>query len=239
MTLAERIRWPIILLLVYAGIWTALAISPVYREAWFLENILIFIAIPFLIFTYQYFRLSNLSYNLIFVFLVLHAFGSHYTYAEVPFGFWLKELFGFTRNNYDRITHFAFGLLLAYPVRELFMRVAQTKGIWSYWFPVELTIALSALFEIGEWITVILSNPQAGSAFLGEQGDTWEAVKDMACASVGAILAMAAVMITRAKLDPEFRSELVESIRIKRATPLGEIEFARLENKSKPKRRKT
>ncbi len=206
--------------------------SPTYRGSWWLENYFVFAFLPLLIFTYQYFRLSNLSYTLIFVFLSIHAFGAHYTYAEVPFGFWLQELFGFSRNNFDRIAHFSFGLLIAYPVRELFMRVAQTKGIWSYWFPIELTIALSALFEVGEWIIVMISNPEAGQAYLGTQGDEWDPIKDMASASVGAIIAMSAVMITRAKLDPEFRAELAESVRIKRKTPLREVDLAHLQSKT-------
>ena len=163
---------------------------------------------------------------------MLHAFGSHYTYAEVPLGFWIQEWFNFSRNNYDRIVHFAYGFLLAYPVREVFLRVAQTKGIWGYWFPVELTLAFSALFEIVEWLTVIISNPEAGSAYLGMQGDEWDAIKDMAVAGIGALIAMGAVMVIRARKDPEFRSELVESVRIKRTVPLGELEFARLDKKA-------
>jgi putative membrane protein len=222
-------RWLILLIVIYAAVWGFLAIDPTYRASWWLENLGVFIALPFLFLSYRYFKLSNLSYTLIFAFLCLHAVGSHYTYAEVPLGNWLQAYFDLSRNHFDRIVHFSFGLLIAYPVREVFFRIAQTRGIWGYWLPVELTLALSALFEIGEWMVVAIVNPDAGAAYLGAQGDEFDAVKDMAVAGVGAVIAMAVALDGRRRIDPAFGAELRESIRIKKTEPLGEVAIDRFE----------
>ena len=98
--------------------WSALAISPLDRSDWLLENLLVFILIGALVATYRLFPLSNASYLLLTVFLTLHAVGAHYTYAKVPLGFWMQDAFDLSRNHFDRIVHFAFGLLVGYPVRE-------------------------------------------------------------------------------------------------------------------------
>jgi hypothetical protein len=107
-----------------------------------LENILVFIAVPLIVILGRYLKLSETSYTLITIFMILHVIGSHYTYAEVPFGDTLKTWFGEDRNMYDRLVHFSFGLLLAYPVREVFMRLSDAKGFWSYYFPIDLVGAL-------------------------------------------------------------------------------------------------
>ena len=121
------------LLLVWlVGLWIVTAIEPFNRRDWLLENLLVFIYGALLIATYRRFPFSNLSYGLFGVFLSLHLVGAHYTYAETPLGFWLQEAFGLQRNHYDRIVHFLFGLLLAYPFRELLMRAAGVRRRWSY-----------------------------------------------------------------------------------------------------------
>jgi putative membrane protein len=222
-------RYPSVLLGVFVLIWAFLAIDPSYRGSWSIENVLIFLTVPVLVWSYYKFRLSNLSYTLIALFLILHTIGAHYTYAEVPFGFWLQQLFGFSRNHYDRIVHFAFGLLLAYPVREIFLRVAQTKGFWGYWFPLELTAALSALYEIIEWWTVLVVAPEVGSAYLGTQGDVWDAQKDMAVATLGALIAMVITALINWRYNPAFMREILKSLSLKRKKPLGEVRFAEMQ----------
>ncbi len=147
-----------------------------------------------LILTARRFPLSDRSYVLIALFLGLHAVGAHYTYAEVPFGFWLKDHFGLARNPFDRIVHFAYGLLLSYPLREVLVRLASVRGVWSYSLPVSSILAQSALFEIIEAIVATIVSPELGTAYLGTQGDEWDAQKDMAAALVGALLAM---LVTR------------------------------------------
>jgi putative membrane protein len=175
-------RYHLGLLAVFLIAWVWAAIGPLHRNDWWLENILIFLGVPLVIGLGFYFRLSNLSYTLITVFLVLHVIGSHYTYAEVPFGYTLQRWFHSERNLYDRLVHGLFGLLLAYPVREIFVRITRARGVWAYYLPVELTLAFSAIYELIEWAAADGVAPDAGVAFLGAQGDVWDAQKDMALA---------------------------------------------------------
>jgi putative membrane protein len=186
-----------ILIGVYLVSWIITAIHPVYPDDWFLENMLVFVFIPILIVTYRVFPLSDLSYVLITAFMILHAIGAHYTYAEVPFGFWLKEAMGFGRNHFDRIVHFSFGLLLAYPVREVFLRLVKTRRFWAYYFPLDVTLAFSALYEIIEMLVAMIVSSGAGDAYLGTQGDPFDAVMDMACAGTGALLCMMLTVLLR------------------------------------------
>jgi putative membrane protein len=179
------------MLLLYGVLWIWLAIDPVNRRDWLLENILAVAGLAGLLFTYRRFRFSTLSYGLITVFLMLHAIGAHYTYAEVPFGFWLKEVFALSRNPFDRIVHFAFGLLLLYPLRELLVRQTQVSGFWSYFLPASTILAFSGLFEVVEGIVAMMVSPELGNLYLGTQGDEWDAQKDMAAAFVGGLLALA------------------------------------------------
>ena len=178
------------LLLWYGLLWAWLAIAPVDRRDWLLENLLALTLVLLLILTYRRFPFSNVSYCLIASFMTLHAVGAHYTYAEVPLGFWFKEVFSLSRNPFDRIVHFAYGVLLAYPVREILTRLAGIGGLWSYYLPASVILAQSGLFEIIESIVAALVSPELGSAYLGTQGDEWDAQKDMASAFCGAGLAM-------------------------------------------------
>ena len=178
------------LLAVFVVAWTLAALSPTYRDSWLLENLYIFALVPVIFLVGYYFKLSNFSYTLITIFMLLHIAGAHYTYSEVPFGFTLQDWFNASRNIYDRLVHFSFGFLLAYPLREIFMRLSQTKGFWAYYFPFDLTLALSAVYEITEWALVRVADPATGLAFLGVQGDIWDAQKDMLMAATGAAAAM-------------------------------------------------
>src|SRR5256885_1397033 len=179
-----------VLLVWYAAVWVVTSIATLDRHDWFLENLLVFAVMAVLIGTYRIFPLSDLSYLLITAFLTLHAIGAHYSYSEVPFGFWIQRTFGFARNPFDRIVHFSFGLLMAYPIREIFLRVANARGFWAYYLPLDVTLAFSAMYEIMEsWFAQIIS-PGLGDAWLGTQGDVWDAQKDMTAALAGAILCM-------------------------------------------------
>ena len=130
---------------------------------------------------------------------------------------------------YDRIVHFSFGFLLAYPVREVFMRLSRARGFWGFWFPIELTLAFSAIYEIIEWITALSVDPSAGLAFLGAQGDVWDAQKDMLLAGIGSVIAMIVTMFIRARYDKNFWREFCESFKIpQNDAPLGEVAIAKL-----------
>jgi putative membrane protein len=161
--------------------------------------------------------------------MCLHVVGSHYTYAEVPFGDVLKDWFNSDRNMYDRLVHFSFGLLLAYPIREVFMRVAKVKGFWSYYFPIDLVLAFSCTYELIEWWSARNVDPAAGLAFLGSQGDVWDAQKDMGIAGLGSIIAMLVVLFVHIALDKNWWKEMKESFRIEKGDrPLGEVKLAEL-----------
>lgn len=152
------------------------------------------------------------------------------TYAKVPYdqffitnlGFSLNDFMGWERNHFDRLVHFLFGLLLAYPIREFYCRVADSKGFWAYFFPLELTMAASMIFELFEWGAAELFGGELGIAYLGTQGDIWDAHKDMALASLGAFLAMSITLIINLRIQKNFREELAGSLSIKNNKPLGE-----------------
>ncbi|GJL57751.1 MAG: membrane protein [Nitrospirales bacterium] len=179
----------------YVVVWVFLAIDPVDRHDWFLENILAIGLVMVLVVTYRRFPLSDLSYVFLTVFMTLHAIGAHYTYSKVPLGFWMQEWWGLERNHFDRIAHFSFGLFLAYPLRELFLRRVGVRGFWAYYLPVSGILALSGFFEIIESWVALLVRPELGEAYLGTQGDEWDAQKDMTVAVLGACIT---IMLTYA-----------------------------------------
>jgi putative membrane protein len=173
------------------------AVAPHDRSDWLLENLLVFAAALLLVATHGRFVFSNLSYLLIFVFLCLHSLGAHYTYSLTPPGFWVQELLGLARNPYDRFVHFGFGLLLTYPLRELTLRRLHAHGLASYAIPLAAVLSLSASYEIVESWTARIVDPELGTAFLGTQGDEWDAQKDMSLALVGAALCLVATALYR------------------------------------------
>lgn len=201
------------LLVSFLIVWTWAAINPLFPHDWLLENYLVFISVPLILLSARYFKLSDTSYGLITLFMILHVIGSHYTYAEVPFGDTLQVWFDAERNMYDRLVHFCFGLLLAFPIYEVFLKLAKVRGFWGYFFPLDLTMSFSALYEVIEWITARNVDPAAGLAFLGSQGDVWDAQKDMGLAGLGALLAMCVVACIHAYTKNNFWVEIRESVR--------------------------
>jgi putative membrane protein len=179
----------------YAALWIGLAVAPLDRSDWLLENLLALLLALVLVTTHRWFQFSDLSYGLIAAFMCLHAIGAHYTYAEVPFGFWLQETFGLARNPFDRLVHGAYGLLLVYPIREFLIRQIGLRGFWSYYLPVSAVLAQSGFFELVEGAVVMITNPELGQAYLGTQGDEWDAQHDMAAALVGALFTIAVIYI--------------------------------------------
>lgn len=228
------------LLSVLLGIeFVVLAIAPNDRKDWLLENVVLVLFVGAMFASYRKLTLSRISYFLIFVFLSLHLIGAHYTYSLVPYDAWfetltggrLNPLLGWERNNFDRVVHFAYGLLLAYPIREVFLRVAQLRGFWGYLFPLDITMSTSMLYELIEWGAAMAFGGDLGQAYLGTQGDPWDAHKDMAFASLGALLAMLMTAGLNIRLQRDFAAEWNESLRVKSARPLGEDEIRRLLNR--------
>ncbi|MDY6988460.1 MAG: DUF2238 domain-containing protein [Thermodesulfobacteriota bacterium] len=216
--------------------WIFLSIAPYDRKDWALENALVVVFVIFLGLSYRRLPLSRISYTLIFIFLIIHEIGAHYTYAKVPYDTWftsfvgtsLNDILSWERNNFDRIVHFSYGLLLAYPIRELYFRVADADGFWGYFLPLDFTMSTSMLFELFEWAAAELFGGDLGVAYLGTQGDIWDAHKDMALASVGALVAMFITLCLNLHLQTDFAREWSESLRIKHTKPLGEDEIVRL-----------
>ena len=181
----------------YGATWIALAIAPSYRSDWLLENLLVFAFWAALAATHPRFVFSNFSWLVIALFLALHAVGAHYTYSETPLGFRMQEVFGWSRNHYDRLVHFAFGLLLTYPMREIALRVLRVRPLWGWLLPFLAALSMSCAYELVEaWIAWIVS-PELGTAYLGTQGDEWDAQRDMSCAFAGAVVALAATALFR------------------------------------------
>jgi putative membrane protein len=178
----------------------AIAISAFRPESvydWFLENTLVFLLLITLAVTYKRLTLSNLSYLLVLVFLSVHEWGAHYKYSDVPLGEWMKPWLHTQRNNYDRVIHFSYGLLCAYPMQELFVRTLHITSRWRYYLPVECTLALSAVYELLEAMMANILTPERGEEFVGMQGDIWDSQKDMLMATLGAITVMTIVAVVR------------------------------------------
>lgn len=174
----------------YVLLWLGMAIAPVDRLDWLLENCIVFMFWAMLLWSFPRFQFSDMSYLLLFVFMLLHAVGAHYAYSNVPIGEWFRHQFGWQRNDYDRWTHFAYGLLWSYPFREAALRLTSTSAFWAAFASVNLVASTSALYEILEaWVAQTV-NPVLGAEYLGSQGDGWDTQNDMACAIFGSILTM-------------------------------------------------
>lgn len=188
-----------ILAIICALVWIITAIHPVDRQAWVLENILVVIFVAALAFTHRRLQLSNSSYLFIALFLLLHMVGAHYTYAKMPLGLWAKDFFGFSRNHFDRVAHFGFGFVLAFPVRELLLRFSGIRRGWSFWIAAGVILAVSGFFEILESIVAEIVAPGKGVDWLGGQGDEWDAQNDMLSAFLGALLMMGIISSSERK----------------------------------------
>ena len=177
-------------LVIFMVCWAVTFINTTDRANWVTENVLTVIFIGGLAISHRRFRFSDLSYTLVFVYILLHIYGAEFTYAENPFGYWLQEHIGGARNHYDRIVHCSFGLLLAYPMRDWFLNHFHWPT-WVCWvLPVEITLSFSGAYELIEWLVAEVFFPAQGAAYLGSQGDVWDAQKDMGLALSGAITAM-------------------------------------------------
>jgi putative membrane protein len=212
------------LALAFIGTWIWAAIDPLHFSDWVLENVLVGLFILLILLTSRIFQFSLFSYVLMTIFMILHIIGSHYTYAEVPWGYNLGEWLGTERNMYDRLVHLLFGVFFVYPVREMSVRIAKTKGFWGYFVPFMIISSFAGFYEIIEWSAAVVVDPEAGEAFLGSQGDIWDAQKDMLLAIVGSFVTLFLVMLVHLVLDKNFYKEFKESFKLpKDDKPMGEV----------------
>jgi len=214
----------IVLALAFTLTWIWAAIEPIHYADWVLENILVGIFIGLILVSSRFFKFSLISYVFMTIFMILHIIGSHYTYAEVPWGYDLGTWLGTERNMYDRLVHLLFGVLFVYPVREMSVRIAKTKGFWGYFVPFMIISSFAGFYELIEWGAAIMVDPEAGTAFLGSQGDIWDAQKDMFVAIVGSLGTLLMVMLIHMVYNRDFYKEFKESFKLpKDDKPMGEV----------------
>lgn len=174
---------------VYGVLFGVLAVNPVERGTWFAENLTVWIILGVILFLYRRgVRFSNLAYALMFVLVYLHTIGGHYTFAQVPFG-WVTDTFHFARNHFDRVAHFSVGFY-AFAIAEwLYTRKLVANKFLLFTYPVFVIATIAMAYELVEWVYAASAAPEAGAAYLGSQGDIWDAQKDMLADTLGAIVA--------------------------------------------------
>ncbi len=186
---ARGARLPLALLGLAAVAVVVSGISPLDRATWWMEVAPVLIGAPILVLTWRRFPLTTLLYVLLFVHALILILGAHHTYAEVPLGYWAKETFGFARNHYDRLGHFAQGFVPAILAREILLRTSPLRrGAWLFVLVTSVCLAFSAFYEMIEWWAALLGG-EAAESFLGTQGDPWDTQWDMFFALVGAMTA--------------------------------------------------
>jgi putative membrane protein len=180
---------PIALFAIYIIVFAVCAVSPYDRTVWWVENTPIIIIAAALVVTSKYYKFSPLSYILMACLVIIHTIGGHYTFERVPFGF-ITNLFGFSRNNYDRLSHFSVGFY-AYPIAEILLikRLVRTGWVLAM-FPVFAIFTVASVYEIFEWMYAVSADAAAGIAVLGSQGYIWDTQKDMFADGLGALCIM-------------------------------------------------
>ncbi|MEX2139125.1 MAG: DUF2238 domain-containing protein [Pirellulales bacterium] len=235
-------KWLLAAFVVWFGLW---AINPWHPDDFILEHVLTVLFLGVLIWSYRRFPLSNISYTTMFLFMCLHVVGAHYTYSEVPYKEWTatagswfgledleKRLFSAERNHYDRLVHFSFGLLMAYPIRELFVRVARVRGLWAYYLPLDVVMSFSMVYELIEYAIAVGIGGDVGHSYLGSQGDVWDAQKDMALATLGGIITISITAVVNWHYQRDFAKEFAESLRSD-GGPLGEVRLRELREQAR------
>ncbi|MFS2200762.1 DUF2238 domain-containing protein [Pseudomonas sp. Pseusp3] len=193
-----RLRHDLTLLMVFLVIVVVSGFAPRSRVDWALENLLVLLLVGTLVAVSRRFRLSATSITLVFAFLCVHELGAHYTYSLVPYERWSSAWLGFSfeqasgvhRNHYDRLVHLSYGLLLAYPVREVLLRLTPLRGFWLFFVTLNIMLSTSAMYELVEWIGGAFLGNDTANAFVGAQNDPWDSQKDMAIALAGALVSL-------------------------------------------------
>ncbi len=187
-SVAQTHKEPKVLLLLGVALLVLSGLRPFDRLTWLLEVLPILIGVPLLLLTARRFPLTPLAYRLIFLHSLILMLGAHYTYAEVPLGYWVKDWLNLARNHYDRLGHFAQGFVPALLAREVLLRCTPLRpGGWLFFLVTTVCLAGSALYEFFEWWSALILG-QAADAFLGTQGDIWDTQWDMFLCLLGALL---------------------------------------------------
>ena len=177
----------IVIVVCIATVWS----PPAGRVSWLLEVGPGLAGIAVLIAIHRRFPMSHMAYWCVFFHIFILIYGGYYTYAKTPLGNWAMEAFDFSRNHYDRVGHVALGVFPVFIIREVLLRVTPLqKGGWFYFIVFSIILAIAAFWELLEWWVALIAAPDVGTAFLGSQGDIWDAQWDMFLALVGAMLVM-------------------------------------------------
>ena len=173
-------------------------IAPASRAVWLTEIFWVWGLVAILLVTFRKFRFSSVAYACFFVWCILQIIGAHWTFEHVPMR-WLTEPLGLARNPYDRLAHFMVGWF-AFPLAELYWRKGWARSVAaSAFFAVMTTVAMAGIWEIVEWLYAAIDGGEAGAAFLGSQGDEWDAQKDILCDTLGALCSAALFMVLNRK----------------------------------------
>ena len=188
-----------IVMLAGVGVASVLSgIAPASRAVWLTEMFWAWGLVAILLVTFRKFRFSGVAYACFFVWCILQIIGAHWTFEHVPMQ-WLTEPLGLARNPYDRIAHFMVGWF-AFPLAELYWRKGWARSVAaSAFFAVMTTVAMAGVWEIVEWLYAAIDGGEAGAAFLGSQGDEWDAQKDSLCDTLGALCSAALFMVLNRK----------------------------------------
>lgn len=201
-------KFALTLLGIFLLIFVGLAIHPATRTDWLLENVITVVALAWLIWSYRRLPLSNLACGLLFAFGVLHEIGAHYQYSDVPYEQWfstisggrsLDAMLGFERNQYDRLVHFMYGLLITPVAAEVIAARVRLRGFWLFLLPVTFMMSHAMIYELIEWFAASVFADDVGQAYLGTQGDVWDAQKDMFMATIGSLIAQPLWMWRRSR----------------------------------------
>jgi putative membrane protein len=188
------------LIAVWLVAWGVMAIHPADRREWFLMNILVLIAALSLPYNHRYYPFTNFSYTLIAIYVFFHLLGAHYGYEQVPIGVWLKRTMGTQRNYYDRILHFMFGLLIGYAIHEIYVRYVHPRRFLTYWRPMIIVTAVSAVYEILQVFTIV---------FIGTtpsvQDETFDSQLDITVAIWGSMISMGIAWLVERRADKRIK----------------------------------
>ncbi len=202
-TSITNIKNNLIILFTFSIVWCLFYYNCIDVKDWFIENILVFIILIGLIFTYKKNPFSTVSYLCILAFAILHIYGAQYAYTQNPVGKWLQQSFHLLRNPYDRIVHFSFGFCLLIPIKEVLINQFETKRKYIHLLTVNVILSLATIFELIEWTVAEVTTKKTGETYVATQGDVWDAHKDIVMAVIGAIITILILKICTKKVGSE------------------------------------
>ena len=174
---------------VFVLFWLALAINPVHPGIWAMENLLVAVIFPVVLWLDSKYNFNNGTYLILTAFVILHLFGAHFTYEKMSYFTWLSEWGGWQRNYYDQLIHFLFGLMVFVPFFEIFYHQGISRNL-SYLIAFLFIGAISAWYEVIEWLAMVIFCREQDCVQFITQGDVWDAQKDMAYAFIGTVIAL-------------------------------------------------